>query len=66
MVLECIVQLAPYTGWGEYLGEYLTIPAVNEVVAGRSTRSYTGGTVGTGLGNRRTYVELVTVAVALL
>ncbi|KAH8925327.1 carbohydrate esterase family 12 protein [Atractiella rhizophila] len=28
-------------GWGEYLGQYLTIPVVNKAIAGRSSRSYT-------------------------
>ncbi|KAH0591042.1 hypothetical protein H2248_001151 [Termitomyces sp. 'cryptogamus'] len=28
-------------GWGQYLGQYLTIPVVNRAVAGRSARSYT-------------------------
>ncbi|KAF9469865.1 SGNH hydrolase [Collybia nuda] len=28
-------------GWGQYLGQYLTIPVVNNAVAGRSSRSYT-------------------------
>ncbi|KAF7307064.1 Rhamnogalacturonan acetylesterase [Mycena indigotica] len=27
--------------WGQYLGQYLTIPVVNNAVAGRSARSYT-------------------------
>ena len=31
----------PRPGWGEYLGEFLTIPVVNEAVAGTSARSYT-------------------------
>ncbi|GJJ14542.1 hypothetical protein Clacol_008807 [Clathrus columnatus] len=28
-------------GWGQYLGQYLTIPVVNDAIAGRSARSYT-------------------------
>ncbi|KAG5650991.1 hypothetical protein H0H81_010291 [Sphagnurus paluster] len=28
-------------GWGQYLGQYLTIPVINNAVAGRSSRSYT-------------------------
>ncbi|KAJ7619186.1 rhamnogalacturonan acetylesterase, partial [Mycena polygramma] len=28
-------------GWGQYLGQYLTIPVVNSAIAGRSARSYT-------------------------
>ncbi|KAF8899039.1 SGNH hydrolase [Infundibulicybe gibba] len=28
-------------GWGQFLGQYLTIPVVNSAVAGRSARSYT-------------------------
>ncbi|KAF8167612.1 SGNH hydrolase [Crassisporium funariophilum] len=28
-------------GWGQFLGQYLTIPVVNSAVAGRSSRSYT-------------------------
>ncbi|KAJ8084463.1 hypothetical protein PM082_003233 [Marasmius tenuissimus] len=28
-------------GWGQYLGQYLSIPVVNNAVAGRSSRSYT-------------------------
>ncbi|KAF5385098.1 hypothetical protein D9615_001278 [Tricholomella constricta] len=28
-------------GWGQYLGQYLTVPVVNNAVAGRSSRSYT-------------------------
>ncbi|CAK5278917.1 unnamed protein product [Mycena citricolor] len=28
-------------GWGEYLGQLLTLPVVNKAVAGRSARSYT-------------------------
>lgn len=28
-------------GWGAYIGNYLTIPAVNEAIGGRSARSYT-------------------------
>lgn len=28
-------------GWGQYLGQYLTIPVVNNAIAGRSSRSYT-------------------------
>jgi len=27
-------------GWGQYLGQYLTIPVVNDAIAGRSARSY--------------------------
>ncbi|KAJ6503372.1 rhamnogalacturonan acetylesterase [Mycena vitilis] len=29
------------SGWGQYLGQYLTIPVVNSAIAGRSARSYT-------------------------
>ncbi|EKM84104.1 hypothetical protein AGABI1DRAFT_67318 [Agaricus bisporus var. burnettii JB137-S8] len=33
---------APGTdGWGQYLGQYLTVPVVNRAIAGRSSRSYT-------------------------
>ncbi|KAL9716471.1 hypothetical protein Ac2012v2_000919 [Leucoagaricus gongylophorus] len=33
---------APGTdGWGQYLGQYLSIPVVNDAIAGRSARSYT-------------------------
>jgi rhamnogalacturonan acetylesterase len=28
-------------GWGQYLGQFLTIPVVNDAIAGRSARSYT-------------------------
>ncbi|KAG6868872.1 hypothetical protein C0993_008620 [Termitomyces sp. T159_Od127] len=28
-------------GWGQYLGQYLTIPVINRAIAGRSARSYT-------------------------
>jgi len=28
-------------GWAQYLGQYLTLPIVNDAVAGRSARSYT-------------------------
>lgn len=28
-------------GWGQYLSQYLTLPIVNDAVAGRSARSYT-------------------------
>lgn len=28
-------------GWGQYLGQYLTLPIVNDAIAGRSARSYT-------------------------
>jgi len=28
-------------GWGQYLAQYLTLPVVNDAVAGRSARSYT-------------------------
>ncbi|GLB35883.1 putative GDSL-like Lipase/Acylhydrolase family protein [Lyophyllum shimeji] len=28
-------------GWGQYLGQYLSIPVVNMAIAGRSARSYT-------------------------
>jgi len=28
-------------GWGQYLGQYLTVPVVNDAIAGRSSRSYT-------------------------
>ena len=28
-------------GWGQYLAQYLTIPVVNDAIAGRSARSYT-------------------------
>ncbi|KAJ7161418.1 hypothetical protein C8R43DRAFT_334324 [Mycena crocata] len=28
-------------GWGQYLGQFLTIPVVNMAIAGRSARSYT-------------------------
>lgn len=28
-------------GWGQYLEQYLTIPVVNDAIAGRSARSYT-------------------------
>jgi rhamnogalacturonan acetylesterase len=28
-------------GWGQYLGQYLTLPTVNMAIAGRSARSYT-------------------------
>ncbi|PFH49803.1 carbohydrate esterase family 12 protein [Amanita thiersii Skay4041] len=28
-------------GWGQFLGQYLTIPVVNRAIAGRSARSYT-------------------------
>lgn len=28
-------------GWGQYLAQYLTVPVVNDAVAGRSARSYT-------------------------
>ncbi|CAA7262811.1 unnamed protein product [Cyclocybe aegerita] len=28
-------------GWGQYLGQYLSIPVVNSAIAGRSSRSYT-------------------------
>ncbi|KAF5368566.1 hypothetical protein D9758_002248 [Tetrapyrgos nigripes] len=28
-------------GWGQYLGQYLNIPVVNNAIAGRSARSYT-------------------------
>ncbi|KAF9057255.1 rhamnogalacturonan acetylesterase [Panaeolus papilionaceus] len=28
-------------GWGQYLAQYLTIPVVNNAIAGRSSRSYT-------------------------
>ncbi|KAJ6621204.1 SGNH hydrolase [Mycena sp. CBHHK59/15] len=28
-------------GWGQYLSTYLTIPVVNDAIAGRSARSYT-------------------------
>jgi len=27
-------------GWGQYLGQYLTIPVVNQAIAGRSARSF--------------------------
>lgn len=27
-------------GWGQYLGNYTTIPVVNKAMAGRSARSY--------------------------
>jgi rhamnogalacturonan acetylesterase len=30
-----------FRGWGQYLGQYLTIPVVNRAIAGRSSRSYT-------------------------
>lgn len=30
-----------FIGWGQYLGQYLTIPVVNMAIAGRSARSYT-------------------------
>ncbi|KAK7689943.1 hypothetical protein QCA50_006583 [Cerrena zonata] len=28
-------------GWGQYLGQYLSLPVVNNAIAGRSARSYT-------------------------
>ncbi|KAK7465405.1 hypothetical protein VKT23_005383 [Stygiomarasmius scandens] len=28
-------------GWGQYLGQYLNLPVVNNAIAGRSARSYT-------------------------
>lgn len=28
------------TGWGQYVGQYLTVPVVNMAIAGRSARSY--------------------------
>lgn len=30
-----------FLGWGQYLGQYLSIPVVNDAIAGRSARSYT-------------------------
>lgn len=29
------------TGWGQYLAQYLTLPVVNDAIAGTSARSYT-------------------------
>jgi lysophospholipase L1-like esterase len=40
----CEMRLSPphsTSGWGQYLAQYLTIPVVNDAVAGRSARSYT-------------------------
>ena len=36
-------SIVPRPGWGEYLGEYLAVPVVNEAVAGSSARSFTEG-----------------------
>ncbi|KAK4124769.1 carbohydrate esterase family 12 protein [Parathielavia appendiculata] len=30
-----------YTGWGDYLSKYVTVPVVNKAIGGRSARSYT-------------------------
>ncbi|KAK4102358.1 carbohydrate esterase family 12 protein [Parathielavia hyrcaniae] len=30
-----------YTGWGDYIAKYVTIPVVNKAIGGRSARSYT-------------------------
>ena len=35
------VYLHSLTGWGQYLAQYLTLPVVNDAIAGRSARSYT-------------------------
>lgn len=36
--VELIVVL--HSGWGQFLGQFLTIPVVNDAVAGTSARSY--------------------------
>lgn len=35
-----MTQHSPMVGWGQYLGQYLSVPVVNDAVAGRSARSY--------------------------
>lgn len=35
------LSLTHFLGWGQYLAQYLTIPVVNQAIAGRSARSYT-------------------------
>ena len=38
---QCLDSTFCVVGWGQYLGQYLSLPVVNNAIAGRSARSYT-------------------------